>query len=155
MGNWTLWCRTLGSSLSVISLRSLRPNLIVFSRSTRGDNCWLRSRRTSIWGREVAWYVLIQVLVPCLKFLSESRDTFGERKARFVAWTCFTVQISRLEEALLTLNSAQVMLSSISAMAKGLANHSIYASSKAAVEAFARSLAVGESLPSYLCMYRS
>ena len=40
----------------------------------------------------------------------------------------------------------QVMLSSISASAKGVANHSIYSGSKGAVEAFARCLAVGESL---------
>lgn len=36
------------------------------------------------------------------------------------------------------------MLSSISASAKGVANHSIYSGSKGAVEAFARCLAVGE-----------
>ena len=41
------------------------------------------------------------------------------------------------------------MLSSISASAKGVPNHSIYSGSKAAVEAFARCLAVGE-LPSFL-----
>ena len=38
-----------------------------------------------------------------------------------------------------------VMLSSISAQAKGVPNHAIYSGSKAAVEAFARCLAVGMS----------
>ena len=40
-----------------------------------------------------------------------------------------------------------VMLSSISASAKGVANHSIYSGSKGAVEAFARCLAVGTFIP--------
>ncbi len=43
-----------------------------------------------------------------------------------------------------------MMLSSISASAKGVANHSIYSGSKGAVEAFARCLAVGESSTSLL-----
>ena len=37
------------------------------------------------------------------------------------------------------------MLSSISAQARGVANHAVYSGSKAAVEAFARCLAVGMS----------
>ena len=41
-----------------------------------------------------------------------------------------------------------VMLSSISASAKGVPNHSIYSGSKGAVEAFARCLAVGKFIPS-------
>lgn len=39
------------------------------------------------------------------------------------------------------------MLSSISASAKGVPNHSVYSGSKGAVEAFARCLAVGECSP--------
>ena len=39
------------------------------------------------------------------------------------------------------------MLSSISASAKGVPNHSVYSGSKGAVEAFARCLAVGGSSP--------
>lgn len=53
-------------------------------------------------------------------------------------------------EALLTSLSVQVMLSSISASAKGIANHSVYSGSKGAVEAFARCLAVGESSPHFV-----
>ena len=56
------------------------------------------------------------------------------------------VQISSFE-ALLTSLSVQVMLSSISASAKGVPNHSVYSGSKGAVEAFARCLAVGEPFP--------
>ena len=41
-----------------------------------------------------------------------------------------------------------VLLSSISAQARGVANHSLYSGSKGAVEAFARSLAVG----TFLCL---
>lgn len=48
---------------------------------------------------------------------------------------------------MLILRYVQVMLSSISASAKGVANHSIYSGSKGAVEAFARCLAVGEFSP--------
>lgn len=40
-----------------------------------------------------------------------------------------------------------VMMSSLSAGAKGVRNHSIYSGSKGAVEAFARCLAVGKSTP--------
>lgn len=40
-----------------------------------------------------------------------------------------------------------VMLSSISASAKGVPNHSVYSGSKGAVEAFARCLAVGKFSP--------
>ena len=52
------------------------------------------------------------------------------------------------------------MLSSISASAKGVANHSIYSGSKGAVEAFSRCLAVGKIsspllLPTVMCYPRS
>jgi len=47
----------------------------------------------------------------------------------------------------LTVGGKLVMLSSISAQAKGVANHAIYSGSKGAVEAFARCLAVGENCP--------
>ena len=45
----------------------------------------------------------------------------------------------------LTVGGRLVLLSSISAQAKGVANHAVYSGSKGAVEAFARCLAVGES----------
>ncbi|KAI4199191.1 MAG: hypothetical protein LQ350_004747 [Teloschistes chrysophthalmus] len=45
----------------------------------------------------------------------------------------------------LTVGGRLIMLSSISASAKGVKDHSIYSGSKGAVEAFARCLAVGES----------
>ena len=48
----------------------------------------------------------------------------------------------------LTVGGRLVMLSSISAHATNTANHAVYSGSKAAVEAFARVLAVGESFPS-------
>lgn len=65
----------------------------------------------------------------------------------------------RASKHFLTSFSVQVMLSSISASAKGIADHSVYSGSKGAVEAFARCLAVGESsilnfVPSAY-MYRS
>lgn len=44
----------------------------------------------------------------------------------------------------LTNGGRLVMLSSISAQARGIANHAIYSGSKGAVEAFARCLAVGQ-----------
>lgn len=53
------------------------------------------------------------------------------------------------------------MLSSISASAKGVPNHSVYSGSKGAVEAFARCLAVGKIssrlllLPTIVCYPRS
>ena len=47
----------------------------------------------------------------------------------------------------LTTGGRLIMLSSISASAKGIKNHAIYSGSKNAVEAFVRCLALGESLP--------
>lgn len=53
----------------------------------------------------------------------------------------------------LTAGGKLVMLSSISAQAKGVANHALYSGSKCAVEAFARCLAIGKltipKLPQY------
>ena len=46
----------------------------------------------------------------------------------------------------LSIGGRLVMLSSISAQAKGVANHAIYSGSKGAVEAFARCLAVGKKI---------
>jgi len=48
----------------------------------------------------------------------------------------------------LSVGGRLILLSSISAQAKGVRNHSLYAGSKAAVEAFARCLATGASQPS-------
>jgi tetrahydroxynaphthalene reductase len=45
----------------------------------------------------------------------------------------------------LSVGGRLILLSSISAQARGVRNHSVYAGSKAAVEAFARGLATGES----------
>ena len=45
------------------------------------------------------------------------------------------------------------MLSSISASAKGVPNHSVYSGSKGAVEAFARCLAVGKSSTPFLLLH--
>lgn len=71
----------------------------------------------------------------------------GDQKAHLAPWTYFFTQGFWLQEAMLILRYVQVMLSSISASAKGVANHSIYSGSKGAVEAFARCLAVGEFSP--------
>ena len=46
-----------------------------------------------------------------------------------------------------------VMLSSISAQARGVANHAVYSGSKGAVEAFARCLAVGMSPSCHICFF--